>query len=56
MPGGESHRIALPLTLIAIGAALLAQKFGWLRGDIWGYWPVLLIVWGVGMIWSSRKG
>jgi hypothetical protein len=56
MPGGGSHRIAFPLTLIAVGAALLAKEFGWLRGNILRFWPVLLIVWGAGMIWASRKG
>ena len=56
MPGGGTHRIAFPLTLIVIGAGLLLREFGYLRGNILRFWPVLLIVWGVGMIWSSRKG
>ncbi|MGE5177536.1 MAG: LiaI-LiaF-like domain-containing protein [Bacteroidota bacterium] len=57
MPGkGGGYGIAFPLTLITIGIALLLHEFGYLRGNIFRYWPVLLIVWGVGMIWASRKG
>ena len=56
MPGQGSSRIALPLTLIAIGIILLAKEFGYLSGNLFRYWPVLLIVWGVGMIWAARKG
>ena len=56
MPAGSGHSIAFPLTLIAVGAALLLKEFGFLRGNILRYWPVLLIVWGAGMIWASRKG
>jgi cell wall-active antibiotic response 4TMS protein YvqF len=48
--------IALPLTLIAIGAALLLKEFGYLPGNVWRYWPALLIVWGLGMIWAARRG
>jgi cell wall-active antibiotic response 4TMS protein YvqF len=54
--GGSSHSIAFPLTLIAIGIILLLKEFGYLHGNIWRYWPVLLIVWGAGMIWAARKG
>ncbi|HEX7077979.1 MAG TPA: DUF5668 domain-containing protein [Candidatus Eisenbacteria bacterium] len=53
---GGSHTIAFPLTLIAVGTGLLLQQFGLLHGNILRYWPALLIVWGVGMIWASRKG
>jgi hypothetical protein len=56
MPGQGASRIALPLTLIAVGILLLAKEFGYLSGSILRYWPVLLIVWGVGMIWAARKG
>jgi hypothetical protein len=55
MPGPGS-RIAFPLTLIAVGALLLLKEFGFLRGSLLRYWPLLLIVWGVGMIWAARKG
>jgi hypothetical protein len=53
---GSGHSIGFPLTLIAIGAMLLLKEFGYLPGSILRYWPVLLIVWGVGMIWAARKG
>jgi hypothetical protein len=54
--GGSRSGYAFPLTLIAVGALLLLKEFGYLRGNILRYWPVLLIVWGVGMIWAARKG
>jgi hypothetical protein len=53
---GKGNSIAFPLTLIAIGVILLLKEFGYLHGNIQRYWPVLLIVWGVGMIWAARKG
>jgi len=57
MAGGASRRgIAFPLTLIAVGALLLLKEFGYLHGNIPRYWPLLLIVWGLGMIWAARKG
>lgn len=54
MPGRSG--IAFPLTLIAVGVLLLLKEFGHLPGNIIKYWPVLLIVWGVGMIWAARRG
>ncbi len=56
MAGGGHTSIAFHLTLVAVGALLLLKEFGYLHGSILRYWPVLLIVWGVGMIWASRKG
>jgi len=53
---GSGHGVAFPLTLIAVGALLLLKEFGYLHGNLLRYWPVLLIVWGLGMIWASRKG
>lgn len=53
---GRGNSIAFPLTLIAIGVILLLKEFGYLQGNILRYWPVLLIVWGAGMIWAARKG
>jgi hypothetical protein len=55
MPG-KGIGIAFPLTLITIGVALLLHQLGYLHGNVWKYWPVLLIVWGVGMIVASRRG
>ena len=56
MPGKGLGGIALPLTVITIGVVLLLHQMGYLHGNIWRYWPVLLIVWGVGMIFASRRG
>lgn len=56
MAGQGKSSIALPLTLIAVGTLLLLKEFGFLHGNILRYWPVLLIVWGVGMIWAARRG
>jgi len=55
MPGGRGG-VVFPLTLVAVGVLLLLKEFGYLTGNILRYWPVLLIVWGVGMIWAARKG
>ena len=56
MPGGNRYSIAFPLTLIVIGVVLLLKELGYLHGNVLRYWPVLLIVWGLGMIWAARKG
>ena len=53
MPG-KGPSIAFPLTLITIGVVLLLKEFGYLQGNIFRFWPVLLIVWGVGLIWAAR--
>jgi hypothetical protein len=55
MPGQSHSSIAFPLTLIAVGVILLLKEFGYLHGSILRYWPVLLIVWGIGMIVAARK-
>lgn len=54
--GGGRGSIALPLTLVAVGVIFLLKEFGHLPGNVLRYWPVLLIVWGLGMIWAARKG
>ena len=56
MAGAGHSSIAFPLTLVAVGSLLLLKEFGYLHGSILRYWPVLLIVWGGGMLWASRKG
>jgi hypothetical protein len=56
MAGAGKHSIAFPLTLVVVGAALLLKELGYLHGNVLRYWPVLLIVWGLGMIWAARKG
>ena len=56
MVSAGKHSIAFPLTLILIGAVLLLKELGYLHGNVLRYWPVLLIVWGIGMIWAARKG
>jgi len=47
--------LAFPLTLIAIGVVLLLKEFGYLHGNVLRYWPVLLIIWGLGIIWAARR-
>jgi len=54
--GAGRHSFVFRLTLIVVGVMLLLREFGYLHGDIVRYWPVLLIVWGLGMIWAARKG
>ena len=56
MAGGGQTSIAVPLTIVAVGTLLLLKEFVYLHGNILRYWPVLLIVWGLGMIWAARKG
>jgi phage shock protein C len=41
------------LLLVFVGVVLLAQKFiPWLR--LWDFWPVILIVWGLFVIFKPR--
>jgi len=56
MAGAGRYSIAFPLTLVVIGTVLLLKEMGYLHGDVLRYWPVLLIVWGLGMIWAARRG
>ncbi len=56
MAAAGRHSIAFPLTLVVIGAVLLLKELGYLHGNVLHYWPVLLIVWGLGMIWAARHG
>ena len=56
MAATAKHAIAFPLTLVVIGAVLLLKELGYLHGNVLRYWPVLLIVWGIGMIWAARHG
>lgn len=55
MAGQGTSSIAFPLTIIAVGVLLLLKEFGYLHGSVLRYWPVLLVAWGVGMIWAARK-
>jgi len=56
MAASSRTSIAFPLTIVAVGVLLLLREFGYLPGNLFRYWPVLLIVWGVGMIVAARKG
>ena len=56
MAAANRHSIAFPLTLVVIGGVLLLKELGYLHGNVLRYWPVLLIVWGLGMIWAARNG
>jgi predicted membrane protein len=43
------------LIIIAIGIILLLQKMNILSGDFWGYfWPVVLILIGLGLIFKNK--
>jgi hypothetical protein len=48
-----------PLLLVALGVIFLLKNIGALTGDVWGnllnLWPVLLIVWGLDVIFK-REG
>lgn len=50
---GLSHLI-LGLAIVAIGVGLLLDNMGLLRiGDVWRYWPVILIAFGVSKVMES---
>lgn len=57
MAGGSGgHNVGFALTLIAVGVVLLLKELGYLHGNVYKFWPVVLIAWGFGIIWSARKG
>lgn len=39
--------------LVLLGGAFLLEKLGLIHGTLWSYWPVLLIIIGIGIL--SRK-
>ena len=44
------------LALLLFGIILLLEKLGIISGSIWGYfWPILLIVIGLGIIFGRRR-
>jgi len=50
--------VFFPILMIVLGTIFLVQNvfpdLYWLR-DVWRFWPVLLIIWGVSML-SRRAG
>ncbi len=57
MAGGNGgHHVGFAFTLIAVGVILLLDRLGFLHGGLFRFWPVILIAWGIGMLWASRKG
>jgi predicted membrane protein len=51
----HNHGIFFGAVVVAIGCLLLLDNLGIFRfRDIWQYWPVLLIVWGVSHLIDSR--
>jgi len=51
----HSHGIFFGVVVVAIGCLLLLDNLGIFRfRDIWQYWPVLLIVWGLSHLVDSR--
>ena len=43
------------LVVIAIGSVLLLEQLGVIEGGLAKFWPVLLIAFGVGLIFNSIK-
>jgi len=54
-PGSSSGRIS-GLVLIVIGGALLLEEFGMLAVSVWDFWPVLLILLGIRLVWQGFTG
>lgn len=53
--GGGAHSFLWGGALMVMGGLLLAQNFGYVRGDIWAViWPVFLIFLGVSFLLRSR--
>jgi predicted membrane protein len=51
----HNHGIFFGVVVVAIGCLLLLDNLGIFRfRDIWQYWPVLLIVWGLSHLIESR--
>lgn len=51
----HNHGIFFGVVVVAIGCLLLLDNLGIVRfRDIWQYWPVLLIVWGMSHLIDSR--
>jgi hypothetical protein len=40
--------------LVLLGVAFLLEKLGLIRGTLWSYWPVLLIIIGIGVLTRKR--
>ena len=43
------------LVVIAIGLVLLLEQLGVIEGGLTKYWPVLLIAFGVGLVFNAIK-
>ncbi len=57
MAGGNGgHHVGFAFTLIAVGLILLLDRLGFLHGGLFRFWPVILIAWGIGMLWAARRG
>jgi hypothetical protein len=35
------------LILIVIGLLFFLNNFGYISGDIWRFWPLILVIWGI---------
>lgn len=35
------------LVLILIGLLFFLYNFGYISGEIWRFWPLILIIWGI---------
>lgn len=51
-----SHGIFFGAIVVAVGCLLLLDNLGIVRfHDLWQYWPVLLVAWGVSRVVDSQK-
>lgn len=42
------------ILLIVIGVGFLLEKLGVIYGPLWTYWPVILIIIGIGMLFDRK--
>ena len=55
-PRSRRQQITIGLVMIALGALFLLDRVFWLPADAFRtYWPVLLIVFGIGSLFSRER-
>jgi hypothetical protein len=47
---GRRPSVWFGLTLFIVGGWMLLHRAGFVSPDVWEFWPVLLIIWGIAMI------
>lgn len=48
----KKESIVWPLILVAVGVIFLLNNLGFISGGFGTYWPIFLIIIGLGMIWK----